>query len=32
VEEDTPTPAELLDIIDQKGRDVAEALATLRLL
>ncbi len=31
-EEDTRTPVELLDIIEQKGRDVAEALATLRSL
>jgi len=30
--EDTRTPAELLDIIEQKGREVAEALATLRAL
>ena len=30
--EDTRTPAELLDIIEQKGREVAEALAALRLL
>jgi type I restriction enzyme M protein len=29
-EEDTRTPADLLDIIDQEARDVAEALATLR--
>ena len=28
--EDTRTPAELLDIIEQKGREVADALATLR--
>jgi len=31
-EEKTRAPAELLDIIDQKGRDVVEALATLRSL
>ena len=31
-DEDTRTPAELLDIIEQKGREVAEALATLRSL
>ena len=32
VEEDTRTPAELLDIIEQKGQEVAEALVTLRAL
>ena len=31
-EEDTRTPAELLDTIEAKGRDVAEALAVLRSL
>jgi type I restriction enzyme M protein len=31
-EEETRTPAELLDIIEQRGREVAEALATLRSL
>ena len=31
-DEDTRTPAQLLDIIEQKGREVAEALAVLRLL
>jgi type I restriction enzyme M protein len=31
-EEDTRTPAELLDIIEEKGREVAEALKTLRSL
>jgi type I restriction enzyme M protein len=31
-EEDTRTPAELLDIIEAKGREVAEALAALRAL
>jgi type I restriction enzyme M protein len=29
-DEDTRTPEELLDIIDAKGREVAEAIATLR--
>ena len=29
---DTRTPAELLDLIDQKGREVAEAVAALRAL
>lgn len=29
-EEDRRTPGELLDIIEQKGREVAEALAVLR--
>jgi len=29
--EDTRTPAELLDFIEAKGREVAEALARLRL-
>ena len=28
-DEDTRTPAELLDIIEQKGREVAEAVAAL---
>ncbi len=32
VEEDTRTPKELLDTIEEKGREVAEALATLRSL
>ncbi|MCL4202998.1 MAG: type I restriction-modification system subunit M [Pirellulaceae bacterium] len=32
VEEDARTPAELLDIIEQKGHEVTEALATLRAL
>jgi len=32
VEEDTRTPEELLDIIEQKGKEIAEALATLRNL
>jgi len=27
---DTRTPEELLDLIEAKGRDVADALATLR--
>jgi type I restriction enzyme M protein len=31
-DEDTRTPAELLDLIEQKGREVAEALAVLRSL
>ena len=31
-DEDTRTPAELLDIIEQKGREVAEAVAALRAL
>lgn len=31
-EEDTRTPKELLDVIEAKGREVAEALATLRTL
>jgi type I restriction enzyme M protein len=31
-EEDTRTPAELLDIIEQKGREVAEAVAALRAI
>ena len=31
-EEDIRTPAGLLDIIEAKGREVAEALATLRSL
>jgi|SRR5690348_9122810 len=30
--QDTRTPAELLDLIEAKGRDVADALATLRTL
>lgn len=30
--EDTRTPAELLDFIELKGREVADALATLRSL
>ena len=30
IEEDTRTPAELLDIVEKKGRDAAEALTTLR--
>ena len=30
--EDTRTPEELLDLIETKGREVAEALATLRKL
>lgn len=29
-EEDTRTPEELLDLIEAKGREVAEALAVLR--
>ncbi len=29
--EDTRTPEELLDLIEAKGREVGEALATLRL-
>ena len=29
-DEDTRTPGELLDLIEQKGREVAEALACLR--
>jgi type I restriction enzyme M protein len=32
VEEDTRTPEELLDIIEAKGREIAEAVATLRSL
>lgn len=32
VEEDTRTPVELLDIIEQKGQEVAEALASLRAM
>jgi hypothetical protein len=31
-DEDTRTPAELLDIIEQKGREVAEAVAALHAL
>jgi type I restriction enzyme M protein len=31
-DEDTRTPEELLDIIEAKGREVAEALAALRVL
>jgi type I restriction enzyme M protein len=31
-EEDTRTPEELLDVIEAKGREVAEALAALRAL
>jgi type I restriction enzyme M protein len=31
-EEDTRTPAELLDIIEQKGREVAEVVAALRAM
>ena len=31
-DEDTRTPAELLDIIEQKGREVAEAVAALRAM
>ena len=31
-EGDTRTPAELLDIIEQKGREVAEAVAALRAM
>ena len=31
-EGDTRTPAELLDIIEQKGREVAEAAAALRAM
>ena len=31
-EGDTRTPAELLDIIEQKGREVTEAVAALRSL
>ncbi|MFN8498197.1 MAG: N-6 DNA methylase [Anaerolineae bacterium] len=31
-DEDTRTPKELLDVIQEKGREVAEALATLRTL
>jgi type I restriction enzyme M protein len=31
-EKDTRTPEELLDIIEAKGREVAEALAALRAL
>jgi type I restriction enzyme M protein len=30
--EETRTPEELLDLIEAKGREVAEALATLRAL
>jgi len=30
--EDTRTPEELLDVIEAKGREVAEALAALRAL
>jgi hypothetical protein len=29
---DTRTPAELLDLIEAKGREVAEAVAALRFL
>ncbi len=32
VQEDTRTPEELLDLIEAKGREVAEALAELRRL
>ncbi len=32
VEEDTRTPEELLDIIETKGREIAAAVATLRIL
>jgi hypothetical protein len=31
-DEDTRTPAELLDIIEQKGREVAAAVAVLRAM
>jgi type I restriction enzyme M protein len=31
-DEDTRTPEELLDIIEAKGREVAEALAALRAM
>ena len=31
-DEDTRTPAELLDVIDEKGREVAKAVAELRRL
>ncbi|MFY9549551.1 MAG: hypothetical protein WAU32_00240 [Thermoanaerobaculia bacterium] len=31
-DEDTRTPEQLLDIIDEKGREVAEAIAALRSL
>ena len=31
-DEDTRTPAELLDIIEQQGREVAEAVAALRAM
>lgn len=30
-DEDTRTPEELLDLIEAKGREVAEALASIRL-
>jgi len=32
VEEDTRTPEELLDLLEAKGREVAEAIAQLRRL
>lgn len=31
-DDDTRTPAELLDIIEQKGREVVEAVAALRAM
>ncbi len=31
-DENTRTPAELLDIIEQKGREVAEVVAALRAM
>ena len=31
-DDDTRTPAELLDIIEQKGREVAEVVAALRAM
>jgi type I restriction enzyme M protein len=31
-DEDVPTPEELLDIIEAKGREVTEALAVLRAM
>ena len=31
-DDDTRTPAELLDVIEQKGREVAEAVAALRTM
>jgi hypothetical protein len=32
VEEDTRTPEEILDLIEQKGREIHEAIAQLRAI